>query len=1114
MADDTGVGIRLLGGFEATVGGRLVAADAWRLRKAKTLVKLLVLADGHRMHRESLVALLWPDRDTASGINNLHQALYVARRVLAPGSGVLFPMREDVVLLSDGVMPWLDVEAFGAACRRARETRAPSDYRSAGELYSGDLLPEDQFEAWAEAPRDALRERRLGLLIEYAEVLSERREYTEVAEIAGAVTAADPFHEGAYRLLMTALAARGRRYEALAAFDRLRESLTREFAADPEPATRRLYRGLLTGGDQSPDAAMATEPTTAISTAIALSRTVATTAMTTGPAVAIRPDAAGTPRMAPARGLGSLTLEQTSFVGRGREIAEIAQALGRTRLLTLTGPGGAGKTRLACEVATGLGGRYPDGVHVAELASLSRPELVPHTVAAVLDVPIPGTENAEVALARQLADRRLLLVLDNCEHLLDACARLTAEVLRGCPGVIVLATSREPLRVGGEVTWRTPSLALPDLRALPPLDRLAELESVRLFVERAHDAAPGFALDETTAPAVAEICVRLDGMPLALELAAARTSALAPSQIASRLGDALRVLDRGSRSAVNRQQTLHATLAWSHDLLDGHERVLFRRLAVFAGSMALEAVEQVCGGAALDVVDLLSRLVDKSLVQVEHVGGTARYRLLETIRQFADQRLRDAGEKAERVRAHRDFFVAVATANDPERAVGIVNDSPQALDNEHDNLRAALSSGLAEDPAVALRLAVSLWRFWLARGDFSEASRWLAATLAAAPERTAARARALLAASAIEVRRGDPTARQIDLGIEAVAIMRAVGDDRTLAQTLHLTGLLAWVSDHGWQRAVDLLQEARTLATAVGDAGAVASATHTLGVIAVSRGAGAQAEEHFEQVLGLLEGLTPDLPPFFFVVTPGHFWEIGPGGLPRLPFTETVLLFRRAGTEQATAYTLSNLSYAVSLAGDPARGRRLLQDSVSAFDRHGDQHGGALALCRLANVHRIAGELDEAAELLERSMTIRRSLGDRRGVGVTVINQGLVAASAGDLGRADRLLREALLLFDDMEDEPARWGTLLDLGLILLDAGEHERARRVLRQWRDLPPIAWTFRPRAWALLTLAALERRCGDEDAAARCLDEARRGFLALADEPGLAYLDSHAEPLLSER
>jgi predicted ATPase/DNA-binding SARP family transcriptional activator len=1102
MVDGAGVGIRLLGGFEATVGGRLVAGDAWRLRKAKTLVKLLVLAEGHRMHRESLVALLWPDRDTASGMNNLHQALYVARRVLVPESGVLLALREDVVLLSDGAMPWLDVEAFGTACRRARQTRAPGDYRSADELYRGDLLPEDQFEVWAEAPREALRERRLGLSIEYAEVLSARREYSEAVEVVGAVTAAAPFNEGAYRLLMTALAAGGRRYEALAAFDRLRESLVQELAAEPEPATRRLYRDLLTG-DQSPDAAIAT--------ALAVSRPLA---ITSGPVDQIGPDAAAKPRVAPVRSLGSLILEQTSFVGRGREIAEIGQALGRTRLLTLTGPGGAGKTRLACEVAAGLVDRYPDGVHVAGLASLSRPELVPHLVAEVLDLPVSGTEAPEVALARQLADRRLLLVLDNCEHLLEACARLAAEVLRGCPGVVVLATSREPLRVGGEVTWRTPSLALPDLRALPPLDRLAELESVRLFVERAHDAAPDFTLDETTAPAVAEICVRLDGMPLALELAAARTSALAPSQIASRLGDALRVLDRGSRSAVNRQQTLHAALAWSHDLLDEHERVLFRRLAVFAGSTALEAVEQVCGDAGLDAVDLLTRLVDKSLVQVELVGAAARYRMLETIRQFADQRLRDAGEKAERVRAHRDFFVAFAAANDPERAAGIVNDSPRALDAEHDNLRAALSSGLAEDPAVALRLAVSLWRFWLARGDFSEASRWLAAALSAAPERTELRARALLAASAIEVRRGDPTTRQVDLGMEAVAIMRAVGDDRALTRALHLTGLLTWVSDHAWQQAADLVQEARTLAIAVGDAGAVVSAAHTLGVIAVSRGAGPQAEKYFEQALGLLEGLTPDLPPFFFVVTPGFFWEIGPGGLPRLPFTETVLLFRRVGTAQATAYTLSNLSYAVSLAGDPERARRLLEDSVRAFDRHGDGHGGALALCRLANVHRIAGEFDEAAELLRRSMEIRRSLGDRRGIGVTALSQGLLAAAVGDLGRADRLLREALLLFDEMEDGPGRYGTLLDLGLILLDAGERERARRVLRQWRDLPPVSWAFRSRAWALLALAALERDCGDEVSAARCRDEARRGFLALADEPGLAYLDSHAEPLLSER
>jgi len=1088
VADDAGVRIRLLGGFEVTVGDRRVAADAWRLRKAKTLVKLLALAGGHRLHRDALVAVLWPERDAASAANNLHQALYVARRVLGGASGALCRLRDDVVWLSEGAMPWLDTEAFDAARRRARQTRDPRDYRAAAELYRGDLLPEDRFEDWAEGPREAFRERHLGLLVEYAEVLSERGEHTQVVDVASAVTTVDPFHEGAHRTVMTALAATGRRYEALAAFDRLREALAEEYAADPEPATRRLYRDLLTADDAPADA--------------------------TAVAVSAQRDAIQTLGATPARSMDGLRLEQTSFVGRRRELAEIVQALGRTRLLTLTGPGGAGKTRLAYEVAARLASSYPGGVHVVELGSLSRPELVSQAVASVLDVPLPETGPAEVALARQLAERRLLLVLDNCEHLLDASARLAAALLHACPDVVVLATSREPLRVGGEVTWRTPSLALPNLRTLPSLNRLAELESVQLFVERARDVAPGFVLDEATAPAVAEICVRLDGMPLALELAAARTSALAPAQTAARLDDALHVLGRGSRAAVTRQQTLHATLAWSHDLLDEQERVLFRRLAVFAGSMSLEAVEQVCGGDGLDVVDLLSRLVDKSLVQAEPAEGTVRYRLLETIRQFADQRLRDAGERPARVRAHRDFYVTFAAAHDPERAVGVVNDTPQVLDVEHDNLRAALSSGLADDPAVALQLAVSLWRFWLARGHFAEGSRWLEAALAAAAQRTPLRAKGLLAAAAMSVRRGALSAAVRDRAIEAATIMREVADEQALAHTLHLTGLLAWVEDDAWEHAVRLVEEGRSLAATAGAAGVVASATHMLGVIALMRGAAQDAETYLSETLGLLDRLPADLPPLFSAVTPGCFWEYGPGGQPRMPFTETVLLYRRVGPGQAAAYTLSNLAYAARLEGDSARARTLVEQSLSAFDRLGDLHGEGLALCHLANLHRHAGELSEAGELLGRSLEIRRRLGDRRGVGLTLANQGLVAGAAGDLGRADRLLRDAFLLFEEMEDGPGRWGALLDLGLVLLDAGEDDRARRVLRQWRDLPTFPWTFRPRAWTLLNLAALERRAGDQTTAAHCLNEARRRFVALADAPGLTYLTSHAEPLLSER
>ena len=307
-------------------------------------------------------------------------------------------------------------------------------------------------------------------------------------------------------------------------------------------------------------------------------------------------------------------------------------------------------------------------------------------------------------------------------------------------------------------------------------------------------------------------------------------------------------------------------------------------------------------------------------------------------------------------------IVAFAAANDPERAVGIVNDTPQALDAEHDNLRAALSSGLAEDPAVALRLAVSLWRFWLARGDFSEASRWLAATLAARagtrrrrePARCSPRPPWRCAAAT-------PPRRQIDLGIEAVAIMRAVGDDRALAQTLHLTGLLAWVSDHGWQRAVDLVQEARTLAAAVGDAGAVASATHTLGVIAVSRGAGAQAEEHFEQVLGLLEGLTRRPAAVLLCRDAGPLLGNRPG------WAAAASIHRdRAAVPPRRDRAGDGLHLVQSvLRGEPgrrpgtgppaARGQRQRLPPPAATST-----ASALALCRLANVHRIAGELDEA----------------------------------------------------------------------------------------------------------------------------------------------------------
>jgi tetratricopeptide (TPR) repeat protein len=333
--------------------------------------------------------------------------------------------------------------------------------------------------------------------------------------------------------------------------------------------------------------------------------------------------------------------------------------------------------------------------------------------------------------------------------------------------------------------------------------------------------------------------------------------------------------------------------------------------------------------------------------------------------------------------------------------------------------------------------------------------------------------------------------------------MRELADDQALAHTLHLTGLLTWVEDDAWKQAVQLVEEGRALASRTGAAGVVASATHMLGVIALLRGDSGGAATCLGDTLELLDRLPAGLPPLFSVVTPGWFWEIGPGGQPRMPFTETALVYRRVGADQAAAYTMSNMAYAARLGGDPVRARTLVSQSVSDFHRLGDLHGEALALCHLANLHRTTGELSGAGQLLERSLGIRRRLGDRRGVAITVVNQGLVAAAAGNLGQADRLLREAYLLFEETEDGPGRWGALLNLGLVLADAGEDDRARRVLRQWRELPLIPISFRPRAWTLLALAELERRAGDETAAADCEDESRRRFVALDDPVGLSFL-----------
>jgi predicted ATPase len=427
----------------------------------------------------------------------------------------------------------------------------------------------------------------------------------------------------------------------------------------------------------------------------------------------------------------NLPAQLTSFVGREREMAEVRRLLGTTRLLTLTGSGGCGKTRLAYQTAADVLDDYADGVWVVELAALSDTELVPPTVASALGIREQPGQPIVATLPSYLKAKRLLLVLDNCEHLLEACATFADSLLRCCPGVRLLATSREALGISGESTYRVPSLSTPDVHQLPPLDKLTQYEAVRLFVERGLAVRSTFMVTNQNAPSLAQVCSRLDGIPLAIELAAALVRGLSVEQISDRLDDPFRLLTGGSRTGLRRQQTLRATLDWSHALLSETEKVLFRRLAVFTGGWTLEAAEGICSGESgeetvierADVLGLLLRLIDRSLVAAEEGAVEERYRLLETIRQYALEKLRDSGEGVALRERHRDWFLAliedsVAGLEGRDRGYWMTR-----LKREHDNLRAALDFTQSDDGGAEaeLRLVTALGGFWMGLPNVTEA---------------------------------------------------------------------------------------------------------------------------------------------------------------------------------------------------------------------------------------------------------------------------------------------------------------------------------------------------------------------------------------------------------
>jgi len=895
--------IRLLGTFDLRQAGKPIALPS---RPAQSLLAYLILTAGTPHRREKLAGLLWPDSLEETARDNLRHALWRVRKVLQAAASVSCLQANDLnISFNASADYWLDV----AALEKSEENTTADELIKALSQYQGELLP-GFYDEWVVLEREHLNsvfEHNMARLMSY---LQDEKRWLDILDWGERWIKLGQKPEPAYRALMTAHAAKGDMSKVAATYERCVKSL-QEFGIEPSDQTKELLENLKSGKEVP-------KPT---SVSIKLSTKESSS---------------------------NVPIPLTSFIGREKELKDIKRFLSDSRLVTLTGPGGVGKTRLAIQTAHDLSKKYKDGVFWVSLVSLSDDNLIPQEIAQTINVRENPQEKLIETLKTHLKSKELLLVLDNCEHLIRACAQYAEQLLGASPKLRILATSIEALGLFNETIWQVPSLPLPEIQQEFSVKKLREFASIELFYERASNAKPGFALEEGNATSVAQICHQLDGIPLAIELAAARIKLMSLDEIAARLDDRFSLLTAGSRTAIPRHQTLRATIDWSYDLLTDPEQVLLRRLSVFTGGFTLEAAEAVCsqGMKRSEILNLLGRLVDKSLVIVEKESKIDEtwYRLLETIRQYALEKLLETGEASHIRDQHLDFYLNLAEKSEPKIFSSETAIWFKRLDKELDNIRAAIEWSTNSGKAVAaLRIAGSLVYFWFAYGQL--ASEWHG-----------------------RIKQG---------------LSRPESMERTLARAKALNGigLIYWIVPEADMHPIDRrseLEEALSIGRELGDPWNTATALRNLGLIEIIQGNYKQAQKFLKQSLAIWRDMGSK-------GKMGKSWTLillGDGALIQVKselarsfYEEARKLLLEIGDINFLAYLVRRTGQLARHDGDNEKAIALCAESLNLNREVGDTRGIVASLAGFAAIAVKQGRFERAAKLMSAVETQLSSFG-------------------------------------------------------------------------------------------------------------------------------------------